>query len=294
MTMRIGCGQITWKRPPEGAGPEWDDGVLREIAEAGYAGAPANTGSRTGAETAALFGRHGLAPAPGYFSVPLSEERDAVVERAARHAAFLRELGCTELYVAAGGPYETASGKTRREIAGRVTPADAMSDGEFQEFAETVSAVGEATLREGVRVCFHNHVGGVIETPEEFARLLDYTDPATVWLGPDTGHLAWGGADVVPFLRPHADRILTLHLKDINPNVLARGRAEAWDYAQFSRAGIFAELGEGFVDFPGLFALLREARFDGWLIVETDVTQKASPLESATISRAYLRDVIGV
>ena len=293
MTIRIGCGQITWKRP-DGAGPEWDELVLREIAEAGYEGAPANIGRRTAAETAALFGRHGLAPAPGYFSVPLTEERDAVLERATRHAAFLRELGVTELYVAAGMDYETASGKTRRQIAGQVTPADALSDGEFQEFADTVSAVGEMTLREGVRACFHNHVGGVIETPAEYARLVDYLDPATVWLGPDTGHLAWGGADVVPFLRPYADRILTMHLKDINPNVLAQGRVGVWDYAQFSRAGVFAELGEGFVDFPGLFALLREARFGGWLIVETDITQKATPLESATISRAYLRDVLGV
>lgn len=292
--MRVGCGQITWKRPAD-AGPEWDDTVLAEIAAAGYAGAPAGMGTRTATETAALFARHGLAPAPGYYSVPLVAERADVLDRAARYAAFMRQLGCTELYVAAGSSdYETPSGKTRREIAGQVTEADAMSDGEFQEFAETLNAVGEATLREGVRACFHNHVGSVIETAEEYSRLLTYTDPALVFLGPDTGHLAWGGADVVPFLRPYLDRIKTLHLKDINPDVLARGRTGGWNYAAFSHAGIFAELGEGFVDFPGLFASLRAAHFDGWLIVETDVTQKATPRESAAISRAYLRETIGV
>jgi inosose dehydratase len=71
--------------------------------------------------------------------------------------------------------------------------------------------------------------------------------------------------------------------------VRARGVAESWDYDGFSRHGIFAELGEGCVDLPGMVQVLQEAGFAGWLIVETDVTQKATPLESAIISRKYLR-----
>ena len=50
--------------------------------------------------------------------------------------------------------------------------------------------------------------------------------------------------------------------------------------------------GEGARDtrpLPAQMASLREANFSGWLITETDVTQKATPLESVTISRDYLR-----
>jgi len=38
-----------------------------------------------------------------------------------------------------------------------------------------------------------------------------------------------------------------------------------------------------------MFDLLSKAEFSGWLIVETDVTQLSSPLESATVSRQKLR-----
>jgi len=64
-----------------------------------------------------------------------------------------------------------------------------------------------------------------------------------------------------------------------------------WDYGTFATTGNFAELGEGSVDFPVIFAILRDAGFAGWVIAETDVTQKPTALESATISRAYLRSL---
>ena len=41
--------------------------------------------------------------------------------------------------------------------------------------------------------------------------LLALADPALVFLGPDTGHLAWAGADVLAFCRTYAPRIKTLH-----------------------------------------------------------------------------------
>ncbi len=79
-----------------------------------------------------------------------------------------------------------------------------------------------------------------------------------------------------------------MHLKDIDPAVQARGQAD-WGYAKYSSEGIWTELGRGAVDFPTIFQILREANFSGWLIVETDVTQLPTALESAQISREYLR-----
>jgi inosose dehydratase len=288
----VGCGQITWnqfRRQDEHAWPE--ERVLAQVAEAGYEGAPAGPrADRTAQETTALYARHGLRPAPGYLSATFwqADQQPAILEQARRYAAFARAAGCSELYVAAGGDYVTRRGLTRRQVAGHVAPEDALTDEENACFAATLNAVGAATLQEGVRACFHNHVGTVIETRAEIERLLALTDPTLVFLGPDTGHLAWGGADAVAFCRDYADRILTLHLKDIDAQVAARGRAEGWDYATFTRHGLFIELGEGCVDFPALVVLLRERDFAGWLIVETDVTQKPTALESAQISRRYL------
>jgi inosose dehydratase len=142
-----------------------------------------------------------------------------------------------------------------------------------------------------VASCFHNHVGTPIETREEIDRLFALVDRSIVFLGPDTGHLAWGGADVVQFCRDYADLIKTMHLKDIDPKVMEEGRSQEWDYKTFSDQGIFAELGEGFIDFPAVLEILRGVNFQGWLITETDVTQKASPFESVVISRNYLKNL---
>lgn len=290
----VGCGQITWNQFRQAEPDAWPEGrVLAEIAAAGYAGAPAGPhGERSAAETVALYGEYGLRPAPGYLGGAfwVAGEREALLTAARQQAAFARAVGCTELYVAAGGfDYVTRAGRTRRQAAGHVRADDALTDEEYRRFGETLSEVGAILLREGVRACFHNHVGTPIETRAEIDRLLALADPATVFLGPDTGHLAWAGADPVAFCRDYAPRIKTLHLKDVDAAIVARGRGAGWNYRAFTAAGVFTELGAGSVDFPALFAALRQVDFGGWLIAETDVTQRPSALESATISREYLR-----
>jgi inosose dehydratase len=277
----IGCGQITWPRTT----PE--DQILAEIAQAGYAGAPAPSRSpdRTAQDILDRYARHGLRPAPGYLGGQFwdPDQADALVQTAADQARLMRELGCTELYVSANLTPE------RRAVSGHVGAGDMLDASGFAQFAATLNRVGEATLREGVRTCYHNHVGSFIETRDEIDRLFALVDRSLVFLGPDTGHLAWGGADAVQFCRDYADSIKTIHVKDIDPRVLAAGVAAGWDYATFAERGIFTEIGEGLVDFPAVFASLREANFTGWIIAETDVTQKATALESATISRNNLR-----
>jgi inosose dehydratase len=131
----------------------------------------------------------------------------------------------------------------------------------------------------------------VIETRAEIDRLFSLLDRQVVFQGPDIGHLAWAGVAPVQFCRDYADSILTLHVKDINPNVLAEGVADGWNYRTFSQRGIFAELGEGMVNLPAILEILQSIGFAGWIIVETDVTQKSTALESATISRQYLKSI---
>ena len=286
----IAGSSITWSRETP------REQVLAEIAQAGYEGAPAGPrGGVSAQETVELYARYGLKPAPGYLGASFEdpEQEEAILERARHLAQFSREIGCSELYVAAGGfdGYVTARGKTRRQIAGQVLPEDAMTDAEYEQFAKTLNQVGQITLDHGVLSCFHNHVGSTIETREEIDRLFDMVDRKLVFQGPDIGHLAWAGADAVQFCRDYAQDIKSVHLKDIDPDVLKEGLENHWDYGTFSANGIFAELGEGFVDFPAIFDILREADYEGWIVVETDVTQKPTALESATISRNYLRSI---
>lgn len=282
----IGCGQITWRGVPE-------EQVLAEIAQAGYVGAPAGPKKdATAAEIIALYARHGLKPAPGYLSANYWDQSQeaSILQRAQEYASFAKVAGCTELYVAAGGftSYITQRGLNRMQTAGNVKAEDAMSDAEYMQFARVLNQVGEITRDQGVKSCFHNHVGSTIETRAEIDHLWALIDPSLVFMGPDTGHLAWAGADVIQFCRDYADSIKTMHIKDVNKQVLDEGVAAEWDYRTFSDKGIWTELGQGCVDFPAVFQILKDASFSGWIIVETDVTQLSTPLESAIISRKYL------
>jgi inosose dehydratase len=282
----IGCGQLTWKNMDEAE-------ILAEIAQAGYDGAPA--GPRRGESTEVTlvrFAEAGLKPAPGYLGADFwrVEQEADILARAEAYADFANTAGYTELYVAAGGfdNYVTARGLTRRQVSGHVQPADGMTNDEYRQFAKVLNRVGAITLEHGVSSCFHNHVGSVIETKVEIDRLWNMVDAGKVFMGPDTGHLAWGGVDVAQFCREYATTIKSMHVKDIDPHVLAEGREKNWDYRTFSDHGIFTELGTGFVDFPTVFGILESVGFHGWLIVETDVTQRPTPLISAEMSRRYL------
>jgi inosose dehydratase len=263
--------------------------MLAEMAQAGYDGAEANYRmGLTVPQVREMWQRHGLEWGPGYLGLPFAldeEGRAKALEETRRHVAFSRELGLTELFVAAGMTPQ------RKALAGHVGTEDAAPDAYVAELAGLLNEIGRLTLADGIRICFHNHVGSVIETRDEIDRLLARTDPRFVFLGADIGHLVWGGGDAVQFCKDYGERFIALDVKDINPEVLAEGVAGRWSYDEFARRGIFAELGEGMVDFPAMFAVLRRQGFKGWLRVEIDVTQKATALESATICRNYLRNL---
>jgi inosose dehydratase len=294
MAIEIGCGQITW---PVGAS---EDDVLDDIRKAGYEGAPwgwylgrgRGDTSRPAGEIRTVLARHSLKPAPSFLWGDLweTERRGELIAQARRYAEVSAALGLHELYVAAGGFDKVmTSGRTRRQAAGHATPQDSLTKAEFDRLIDGLNAVGATTLEYGVHCCYHNHVGTVIETEQEIEDLLARVDENVLSLGPDTGHLAWAGIDVAAFCKRHLDRIRTMHIKDINGEVRDQGRKEGWDYSTFSDNGVFTELGTGCVDFKAVFGLLSKQEFCGWLIVETDVTQLSSPLESAIASRQKLR-----
>ena len=287
MAIRIGCGQITWRAN--------DDAVLADIRTAGYEGAPWSREQGDTAEAvAATFARFELQPAPTYYSGRFwdRDDHDNLVRGASELAATSAELGVTEIFVAdAGFDAAAPSGRLRREIVTHVREEDALPAAQFAQMASTLDAVGSAMLEHGVRPIFHNHGGTFVETENEIERLLDATDPQLLLLGPDTGHLAWAGVDPVAFVQRHAARIAGMHLKDVHLAVRDQGRTQGWGYADFEREGIWAELGEGDVGFPAILDELKRAGFNGWLIVETDVPERPTPLESAMVGREYLRSL---
>ena len=184
----------------------------------------------------------------------------------------------------------------RTQHAGRVTPEMMLSPAAWETFGagvnQTAQAVRTAT---GLECVIHHHCGGFVERPEEIAQVLALTDPALVGLVLDTGHYAFGAGrcdGVVDALDRFAERIRYIHFKDCQPQVMADTKANAWDYFGAVEHGIFCELGQGGVDFPGVLGWLRHHGYTGFITVEQDVLPgMGAPLASAMRNRDYLRSI---
>jgi inosose dehydratase len=134
--------------------------------------------------------------------------------------------------------------------------------------AERVEQAAERARAAGVTAAFHPHTATYIEGPEEVAAFLDATDPGLVNIAFDTGHCIVGGGDPVAFVQQSGDRIAHLHLKDVDPSVLARVRSQEWTVEEAWDHGLFCEFGTGAVDFAAVLAAL--PGYDGWAVVEQD------------------------
>jgi len=179
--------------------------------------------------------------------------------------------------------------------AGRITLEMALSRAEWKIFAEGANSIARAVRdATGLRTVFHHHCGGYVETPAEIARFLELTDQQLIGLVFDTGHYVFGSGnrDALAGLDRFKERIWYVHLKDCRQDVARKSRTEGWDYFRSLRHGIFCELGQGFVDFPGVLRWLKDSRYEGYVLVEQDVLPgMGAPKESALRNREYLRSI---
>jgi inosose dehydratase len=169
-----------------------------------------------------------------------------------------------------------------------------LSSSQWDTYAAGVNQVARRIYDElGLKVVFHHHCAGYVETPEETRHLMDRTDPDLVGLCLDTGHWEYAGGDSLEAVREYGERVRYLHLKDCDPNIRTLARQERMDYFAATAAGVFCELGEGSVDFPGIIREMKGYGYDGWAIVEQDVLTDdlEAPRQSARRNREYLRSI---
>lgn len=180
--------------------------------------------------------------------------------------------------------------KNRAQKAGKIQPADGLSNAQWDTFAKGANKVAAAVLdRTGLRTVFHHHCAAFVETPAEIQTLMDRTDPNLLGLCLDTGHYTVGGgatpADPVAALKQYGERVWHVHFKDCQPSLTANR-----SYTDAVSQGLFCELGKGVVDFPAMLKQLDARKYKGWIVVEQDILPGAgNPKLSAARNREYLK-----
>ncbi len=263
--------------------------VLDDIARLGYQGTQTGRGFPEGAELRDALASRNLRFAELYSAVaagPDGLEDDA-------HEVAHRDL---DRLVAAGGEVLVVAldgGGERDAWSGRV--ADGAPQWKAAAFEGLAELLGElvAAAPDGVRVAFHPHTATWVESPDEVEALAARLPDTGAGLCLDVGHYLVGGGAPVRAIRRYGSLVTHVHLKDVDPAVLARLRSTEIDgFGNAVRERIFTELGNGALDLHGVLATLDAVGYEGWLMVEQD-TSWLPPAEAAAIGARVLRYALG-
>lgn len=143
----------------------------------------------------------------------------------------------------------------------------------------------------GLDIVVHPHADTHIDTEEHVVRFLDSTDSDLVNLCLDTGHYAYCGGDSVKLIETYGERIGYLHLKQVDPDVLADVVKNGTPFGPAVRQGVMCEPPLGV---PALEPVLTAAQglgIDLFAIVEQDMypCPPDQPLPIAERTRRFLR-----
>jgi inosose dehydratase len=267
--------------------------VLDEITASGYAGTELGDWGFMPTDPVRLreeVERRGLALMAAFVTTRLADPGayDDSVRRAVTTARLLAGVSGTSPFIVLSD--EPAADSVRALRAGRIEPADTLSETQWDIAARSVERLARAVRDDaGLRTVFHHHCGAYVETACEIDALMQRTDSSLVGLCLDSGHITYAGGSPVELLSRYSARTWHVHFKDCEPAIAARARLERWDYQTAIRQGVFCELGKGAVDFAALLEELRKQRYIGWIVVEQDVLPSmGSPFDSATRNREFL------
>jgi inosose dehydratase len=186
-------------------------------------------------------------------------DKEQIPKTLADHVAFARDFlqvfGCKQWKINMGA-----------------RPAGGPNPDQMKSLCNTLNELGRRTLEYGIKLAPHPHIWGPLEREEEIRHALELTDPKYVWFTFDTGHLTLGGADAVQMLSEYFPRVAKIHMKDTYAKY--RGNKQTPTPEMHKEASVYHNFGGGGVDFPALFKVLRDRKFDGWVVMDVDGPRK--------------------
>jgi sugar phosphate isomerase/epimerase len=189
-----------------------------------------------------------------------------------------------------GGP-----GATCRVLSGQAHPEVSLEQG-LDWAAEAINGLIPLAGELGITLAIENHYKAstwaypeFAQRPDVFHALLDRI-PERVLFGVqyDPSNALVAGADPVAFLRSVIDRVVTMQASDrfVEPGVSLddlRGADGTIGYSPALKHGV---IGQGLNDYPGIFTVLVESGYDGWISIEDGVNGLDELRASADFLRA--------
>ena len=196
---------------------------------------------------------------------------------------------------------------------------EGLIDEAFSELARRWKPILDAYEDVGVDVGYEIHPGEDVfdgATFEMFLEKLGGHKRCTI--NYDPSHFVLQQLDYLAFIDIYHERISAFHVKDAEFNPTGRQGVYSGYQGWVDRAGRFRSLGDGQVDFSGIFSKLTGYNYDSWAVLEwecclkhpeqgaaegapfiahhiIDVTEKAfDDFAGGTTDRAALRKMMGI
>ena len=291
--VQLGIAPIAWTNddmPDLGAENTFEQ-CVSEMALAGFTGC--EVGNKYPRDTAVLkkaLELRGMQICNAWFSSFLTTKPYEEVEKDfIEHITFLKEMGAKVVGMSEQG--HSIQGTDKPIFEAKYV----MNDEEWDTLCTGINKLGKVAKDMGIKLCFHHHMGTVVQTEEEIDRLMANTDPELFGLLFDCGHLAYCGEDYMSVLNKYADRIRHVHLKDIRPEKVEQVKREHLSFLQGVRLGTFTVPGDGVIDFKPIFDVLEKTGYEGYVLVEAEQDPAiANPLEYAIKARKYIAEKAGL
>ncbi|MBC3764732.1 sugar phosphate isomerase/epimerase family protein [Neptunicella marina] len=150
-----------------------------------------------------------------------------------------------------------------------------LVDAGFKELAARWKPILDEFDRCDVNACYELHPGEDLHdgvTFDRFLAELDNHPRANILFDPS--HMVLQQLDYLGFIDIYHDRIKAFHVKDAefkpDPRCGVYGGYQSW----IDRPGRFRSLGDGQIDFGGIFSRLAKYNFDGWAVLEWECCLK--------------------
>jgi sugar phosphate isomerase/epimerase len=152
---------------------------------------------------------------------------------------------------------------------------DGLIELAFQELASRWKPILDTFDEAGVDVCFEIHPGEDLHDGASYERFLLAVDGhRRACITYDPSHFVLQQLDYLAFLDLYHDRIKIIHVKDAE--FVPDGRQGVYGgYSDWTeRAGRFRAVGDGQVNFKGIFTRLARYGYSGWATLETECAYK--------------------
>lgn len=170
-------------------------------------------------------------------------------------------------------------------------PAGLVEEG-FGELGKRWKPILNAYEEAGVNIGYELHPGEDLHDGISFELFLDAVDQhPRAGINYDPSHFILQQMDYLDFIDIYHERIYAFHVKDAEFNPTGKqgvyGGYQAWK----ERAGRFRSLGDGQVDFKGIFTRLSQYGYDGWAVMEWECCIK-SPEQGAREGAPFIQEHI--